>query len=212
MDIFNLFPGGWYANCYALISGGRERQQGSNDPLPAAVIDPSAPADSILEFLESKNARLEKIILTHGHFDHIMALDELRERTGAEVYIHREDSEMLSDGEKNAYAFFFGQHKTWREAEHLLVDGELLQVGDERLAVISTPGHSKGSICLLGDNCMFTGDTLFDGSIGRCDLHGGNNMQMYASLGKLSEFDPRLIIYPGHGSSTTLGHALSGLI
>ncbi len=212
MDIFNLFPGGWHSNCYILISGGKERQQGSNGPFPAAVIDPSASADSIIHFLESKNASLEKIILTHGHFDHIMSLDNLRERTDAAVYIHREDNEMLADGEKNAYAFFFGQDRAWREADHLLVDGEIVRVGDEQLTVISTPGHSKGSICLLGEDFIFTGDTLFDGNIGRYDLHGGNMMQLYASLGRLTELDPGLTIYPGHGSSTALGRALSGLV
>ncbi len=207
MDIYNLCDGGWGSNCYILISH-TQTEKGR----PAAVIDPSAPADKILSFLKCHGAMLEKIILTHGHFDHILSLDELRDRTSAPAYIHKDDNEMLPDGAKNAYTYFFRQEKAWCEADMLLSHGDKLEIGDEALTVLSTPGHSKGSICLLGDGILFTGDTLFDGNIGRCDLYGGSNMQMYYSLGKLQEYDQALTIYPGHGGSTTLGNALSGLM
>lgn len=205
MDIFTLYPRSFGSNCYVLISEGDCGKS-------AAVIDPSVDCNSIMSLLSSKNARLERIILTHGHFDHILSLDTLRALTGATVYIHENDAEMLSDSEKNAYAFFFSENKVWAAADRLLKDGDIICIGNEKIKVISTPGHSKGSICLLCDEFMLTGDTLFADNIGRCDLYGGNMMQMYASLSRLAEFDPKLTIYPGHGDTNTLGQALSEII
>ena len=205
LEICTLYPRSFGSNCYVLISE-------TDGKKSAAVIDPSVDCQEILSLLSIKNATLEKIILTHGHFDHILSLDSLRSLTSAPAYIHESDAEMLLDGEKNAYAFFFAEDKKWAAAEGLLQDGDEISIGDEKLTVISTPGHSKGSICLLGDKFMITGDTLFADNIGRCDLYGGNMMHMYASLSKLSEFDPKLKIYPGHGDTSTLAQALSGLI
>lgn len=206
MDIYNLFPGSFASNCYVLISGDNNR------PRAAAVIDPSADARDIVSFLSEKGVELQYIILTHGHFDHIIALDDLRDLTGVPAYIHKNDAEMLTDGEKNAYKLFFGSDKRYRPAERLLEHGDIIRLGNESLKVISTPGHSKGSVCLLGEGFVMTGDTLFADNIGRCDLYGGNMMEMYSSLGKLAEFDKNLTIYPGHGDTNTLGAALSGLL
>lgn len=205
MDVFTLYPRSFGSNCYVLISEDSDRKS-------AAVIDPSVDCNEIIKLLSNKDAKLEKIILTHGHFDHILSLDDLRAITGAPAYIHESDAEMLLDSEKNAYSFFFCEDKVWAAADVLLQDGDEITVGNEKLKAISTPGHSKGSICLLGDGFMITGDTLFSDNIGRCDLYGGNMMQMYASLSKLAEFDPKFKIYPGHGGTATLAHSLSGLI
>lgn len=206
MEVFTLTPHSFGSNCYVIIS---RDHSGEN---VAAVIDPSVEAFRITRLIDEKKARLSFIVLTHGHFDHIEALDSLRDVTGAPAFIHREDAEMLCDGEKNAYAFFYGKDRRWRDAERLLEDGDKLQLGTDTLKVISTPGHSKGSICLLGDGILITGDTLFADNIGRCDLHGGNMMQMYASLSLLSELDGDLTIYPGHGETNKLSKALSRLI
>ena len=206
MEIYTLYPYSFGSNCYALIS------EDSFGQRRAAVIDPSPDVNRIVKLLSQKQAVLEYIVLTHGHFDHIASLDELRDMTCAPAYIHEKDAEMLEDGNKNAYSFFFGRDKKWRPAEKLLEDGDILTLGNEKLKVISTPGHSKGSICLLGDGFLVTGDTLFADNIGRCDLYGGNMMQMYSSLGLLAELDPKLTIYPGHGDTNTLGNALSGLV
>ena len=149
MELYNLYPGSWNSNCYVLISG----EQGEKR---AAVIDPSADANTILRFIQEKNAVLELIVLTHGHFDHIMALDTLRDATGVPAYVHESDAEMLTDGKKNAYYFFFGQDKRYRPAEKLLCHGDKLTLGTDTLEIISTPGHSKGSICLFcGDKYVF---------------------------------------------------------
>lgn len=205
MEIYCLTPNSFGSNCYVMIA---ENKSGERS---AAVVDPSVEVFRITRLLDEKCAKLEFIVLTHGHFDHIASLDSLRDVTGAPALIHRDDAEMLADGRKNAYSFFFGEDKHWREAERLLDDGDELKLGNESLKVISTPGHSKGSICLLGNGALITGDTLFADNIGRCDLHGGNIMQMYASLSLLSELDGDLTIYPGHGNTNTLKNALGAL-
>lgn len=206
LEIFNLFPGSWGSNCYILISEDHKRQR------HAAVVDPSASAKGIVEFLEDHGAKLEYIILTHGHFDHITSLDTLREATHAPALIHKDDAEMLADGEKNAFEFFFGQERKWKAAEVLLSHGDKIDLGDETIEVISTPGHSKGSICLLGKDFMITGDTLFADGYGRYDLHGGDPDQLASSLKLLREYDPNLTIYAGHGSESKLGRALDNVL
>ena len=206
MELYNLFPGSWNSNCYVLISG----EQG--EKRTAAVVDPSADKDTILRFIQGKNAVLESIILTHGHFDHVESVDTLRDATDAVVCIHKDDNEMLSDGRKNAYAFFFGEDRRWRPAERLLEDGDQLSVGKETLKVISTPGHSKGSICLLCGNILITGDTIFANGYGRYDLHGGNPSTLRDSLLGLRKLDGNLTIYPGHGESARLADALDRLL
>ena len=202
MDIYNLFPGGWASNCYILISDGH-----------AAVVDPSASAEKIIDFIKSKGARLDFIILTHGHFDHLLSLDELRELTNAPAYIHEYDSEMLTDGEKNAYTIFFGKDQAYKPAEKTLKNGDTLTLGGEKLEIIATPGHSKGSMCILNreSKILITGDTLFSSGYGRCDLYGGNASTLARSLLSLRELDESLTIYPGHGYTEKLGAALDTL-
>jgi glyoxylase-like metal-dependent hydrolase (beta-lactamase superfamily II) len=206
LEIFNLFPGSWGSNCYVLISEDRHGRR------HAAVVDPSAAAKAITELLRAQNAALEFIILTHGHFDHITALDTLREATGAPAYIHKGDAEMLTDGEKNAFKLFFGQERKWRPAERLLSDKDKLMLGDEEIEVISTPGHSKGSICLLTKDLIISGDTLFADGYGRYDLHGGNPDQLASSLKLLRKYDQNLKLYAGHGDMGTLGQALDNVL
>ncbi len=197
MKIINIAPEAWASNCYALISGTH-----------ALIVDPSASCDAIIGAVEKEGARIEGLLLTHGHFDHIMSLDTLRERTGAPAMIHELDDEMLSDGTKNAFFTFFGMDRRYKPAERLLRDGNEIELGDKKIRVIHTPGHTKGSSCFLAGDALITGDTLFADGYGRCDLFGGDIMKMRDSLKKLRELDPRLTIYSGHGKENTLGAAL----
>ena len=201
MEIYTLSPTSFGSNCYLLIS---ERS--------AAVVDPSVDADEIVKLAEEKDAKIEYIILTHGHFDHIFSLNTLRDKTSAPACIHKNDAEMLSDGRKNAHSFFFGYEKKWRDAERLLSHGDKIKLGNETLEIISTPGHSKGSICLLCGDKLITGDTLFANGYGRYDLHGGDVKELFASLSSLRSLDANLTIYPGHCDSTTLGRALDNVL
>lgn len=205
MKIINIHAGSWLSNCYVLIS------VDSHGKSHAAVIDPSAPADDVISTLAEHGATLEMIIMTHGHFDHIMSLDSLREKTNATVCIHKDDAEMLCDGKKNAYSFFFGTSFEQGEADRLLSDGEILNLGDETLKVMHLPGHSKGSIALLGDDFIITGDTIFSEGFGRYDLYGGDPMTLKKSLNSLKSLDGSLTLYAGHGESSKLGTALRAI-
>lgn len=197
MEIYNLYPGSFGANCYIIVSGSH-----------AAVIDPSASTDGIMDFIQGKNATLDCVILTHGHFDHMLSADTLRARSGAPLLVHEDDAELLLDGEKNAFKTFFGRDRVFSPAEKTLKHGDKIYVGNESLTVLNTPGHTNGCICLLCDGFLVTGDTLFAESIGRCDLYSGDVRKMRESLKFLRTLNQDLRIYPGHGDESTLGHAL----
>ena len=200
MKIINFYSSGFESNSYLLISG-----------LEAVLIDAGVPTKKVLDTLENEGAKLKYILLTHGHFDHTITADKLRDATGARLAIHEDDDEMLSDAEKSALALFFGRHDTVRPSDLTLKDGDRLGFGADELTIIHTPGHSKGSVCCQIGNSLFTGDTLFNGGYGRYDLHGGDFNTLCASLAKLKELDGELDIYPGHGDSAKLSKALNYL-
>ncbi len=200
MKIVNLFPGSYGSNCYLIEDSGH-----------ALIVDPSASASAILRRLREDGCTPDAILLTHGHFDHIMSVDTLRQaEPDLEVYIHEADAPMLPDGEKNAFSLFFGQERGWNQADVLLTDGQEIRVGNTTFRVVHTPGHSPGSVCYLceAEGVMLTGDTLFADNIGRCDLWGGSYAVMRQSLKRLREFDGSLTIYPGHGDTNKLSRAL----
>jgi glyoxylase-like metal-dependent hydrolase (beta-lactamase superfamily II) len=172
------------------------------------IVDPSASVSAIMAAVAAEGANIEGILITHGHFDHILSLDLLRDATGAPAYIHEEDAEMLTDGNKNMFFYAYGKDRAWREAEHLLKDGDEIPLGNEKIKVIHTPGHSKGSVCFLCGDTLVSGDTLFAETVGRTDLYGGSSEILEASLSRLRELDPKLPILPGHGPDGTLGIAL----
>ena len=203
MQIINLFPGSYGSNCYLVEDNGH-----------ALIIDPSASAASILRRLKEDGCTPDAILLTHGHFDHIMSIDTLRQaEPGLKVYIHTDDAPMPGDGKKNAFGLFFGQDRTWQDADVLMEDGQTISVGNATFRVIHTPGHSPGSVCFLceEEGVMITGDTLFADNIGRCDLWEGSHAVMRKTLQGLRSYDGNLTIYPGHGGTNTLGKALDNV-
>ena len=185
------------ANTYLLIS---DRQ--------ALVIDPAVSVSAILEAASEENVSLEGILLTHGHFDHVIALDTLRAATKLPARIHEKDAILLIDGKKNGFYEFYHQERTFGAAEQLLRDKDTIPLGEDEITVLHTPGHTPGSVCYLCGDSLVTGDTLFADTIGRCDLWGGSSVQMSDSLTFLRTLDPSLRIYPGHGPTARLGDAL----
>lgn len=185
------------ANTYLLIS---DRH--------AYVVDPAVSVSAILKAAGEENAQIEGILLTHGHFDHILSLDTLRAATGLPASIHEEDAVMLTDGRKNAFYDFYHQERAFGAAERLLWEGDVIPLGKDEITVLHTPGHTPGSVCYLCGDSLVTGDTLFADTIGRCDLWGGSDAQMARSLERLRTLPASLRIYPGHGPDARLGDAL----
>ena len=204
MQIINLFPGSYGSNCYLVEDSGH-----------ALIVDPSASAAAILRRLREDGCTADAVLLTHGHFDHIMSIDTLRgAEEGLQVLIHEADAPMLTDGQKNAFALFFGQERVWKDADVLLRDGQTITVGNAVFRVLHTPGHSPGSICLLceEEGVLITGDTLFADNIGRCDLWEGSHAVMRKTLQALRDLPGDLTIYPGHGGTNTLSRALDNVL
>jgi len=198
MRIITLYPGSWGSNCYLLLSGTH-----------GAVVDPSPRAEQILNILEQNGASLDYILLTHGHFDHIVSLDSLRDLTGAPALIHEADAEFPPDPKKNAFYYFFHINQSYRAPDRSLKADEVLMLGEESIRVIHTPGHTAGSVCYLcNSDFLLTGDTVFDIGRGRTDLYGGNEALLLQTLQNMRELPQSLPIYPGHGTSSTLGAAL----
>lgn len=172
------------------------------------VIDCGCSAEKLMAVLDKHSVKIKYIILTHGHFDHIYFIDSIREKTGAKVCIHEMDSECLSDPKLNGMALFpIRGSASFKPADILLKDGELLECGGLKYKIIHTPGHTKGGICILVENNIFTGDTLFKETIGRTDFPGGSSSDIKNSIeGKLYALPDETVVYPGHGDATTIGH------
>jgi len=187
MEIRTLKLGIYQTNTYILISNNQ-----------VIIIDPVSKADRIQAVIK-ENERVVGICLTHGHFDHIGAVDDLVELYKCPVYIHEDDFDLTQDPEKN-----YSQTKKIKLKTKLNFYKDITQIDSFKFEVFHTPGHTKGSVCLKFDNDLFTGDTLFKGSIGRTDLFGGNAQQMKQSLRFIRALNHDYIIYPGHDNKTTL--------
>jgi glyoxylase-like metal-dependent hydrolase (beta-lactamase superfamily II) len=173
----------------------------------AAIIDPGENANQIINVIESENLKPEILINTHGHYDHVIADDKIRLKYKVPLAVHKDDVEMLADSEKN-YSFISGIPVSIKKPEILLEDSQEVKLSFITFKVLSTPGHSKGSICLLFESYLFTGDTLFAGAIGRTDLWSGDSEELLKSLEKLKKLNPYITVCPGHGSMTTIANEI----
>jgi hydroxyacylglutathione hydrolase len=192
--IRKLVVGAWRANCYIL--GSEATKQG-------LIIDPGDASDEILFSVKNSGLEIKALVATHGHIDHIGAIGSLKRALNAPVMIHEDDSTALQgDGR-----FFWGLHfGPPMRADRLLRDGDIIDVADLHFEVINTPGHTYGGICLYGHGIVFTGDTLFHKSIGSSGIGTGTRSQLLTSIiDKIMCLPPETIIYPGHGSQTTVG-------
>ena len=184
LKVHAIALGDYQTNCYII------HEETSKT---CCVIDPGYDADFILDKLDSLGLTLEAILLTHGHFDHVGAVKELAAETQCDVYIHPEDLSMPPM--MTAGPLYYT--KTYAEGTQLKLAG--LDMG-----VLHTPGHTPGSVCLICENTIFAGDTLFRGSCGRTDLPGGDWATIVKSLKRLASLEGNFWVYSGHGPTTTL--------
>jgi glyoxylase-like metal-dependent hydrolase (beta-lactamase superfamily II) len=184
LKVYAMALGAYQTNCYII------HEESSKT---CCVIDPGYDADRILGKLDALGLTLEAVLLTHGHFDHVGAVKDLAAETQCDVYLHSEDLTMPPM--MTAGALYYT--KTYAE-------GSLLKLAGLEISVLHTPGHTPGSVCLLADNSIFSGDTLFQGSCGRTDLPGGNWATITQSLKRLAALEGNFWVFPGHGGSTTL--------
>lgn len=174
----------------------------------ALVVDPGGRAAEVADFIDDNKLRLNWIILTHGHGDHIGGVADLRGMSANGVAIHEMDASCLTSANKN-FSSYMGEPIELLAADRLLSDGDTLKAGELEIKVIHTPGHTRGGISLLvsdgAEQVLFSGDTLFARSIGRTDLPGGDEDTLMQSLKKLEPLPDGLMVFPGHGPSTVLG-------
>lgn len=146
---------------------------------------------------------LKYILLTHGHFDHIIGVKSVKEKYGAQVVISKEDEPMLNSS-KLSLAVFCNAPQNNVDADIIVKDGDEITLGETKIKVMATPGHTSGSVCYIAENCIFSGDTLFYCSCGRTDFPSGSPEQMMSSLQKLKALDGEYKVYTGHNNLTTL--------
>ena len=186
MLIKTLPVGHLETNCYVVTN---------EDTLECVVIDPGDESNTILSYLEDNNLRCKAIFLTHGHFDHVGAVNAVQEETGAAVYMNRRDE--YRDG-------YTHLPFTLPENGVSYDDGDVLDIAGLRFDIIATPGHTPGGVTIRVENALFTGDTLFKGSCGRVDLDGADPEDEMSSLRKICRLPGDYEVYPGHMDSTTL--------
>lgn len=196
IDIRRVICGMIQENCYIVQAEGRD---------DCVVVDPGDEYPKLKAAIGDR--RVGAVLLTHGHFDHIMAAGEMARDFGAPVYVGAEDAEMLNDITKSDYTGMLGLARAGWPAIDAASFGETLSVCGMDFTVLATPGHSRGSVCLyLKDEAvLFSGDTLFRAGYGRLDLYGGKMGAMLKSLKRLFTLPGEVEVYPGHGDATTIG-------
>ncbi|WP_110111327.1 MBL fold metallo-hydrolase [Bacillus sp. CGMCC 1.16541] len=201
MTYYQIPLGPLQTNCYVF----------SNEQNECLIFDPGAQGGKLIEFIEKKGYKPLAILLTHAHFDHIGAVDDVKARYDIPVYIHKEEQDWLTDPALNGSQFFGVGAISAGEATDIISEEGPLSIGSFDLHVFETPGHSPGSVSYYAvkEGIVFSGDALFAGSIGRTDLPGGNHRKLLASIDKkLMQLPEATVVLSGHGSETTVGQEM----
>lgn len=195
MQVRRLVLGDLDTNCFLA-------EDGEGGPL--LIVDPAGEPERLLA--EIGDASVSAVVLTHGHFDHLGAVREVLDATGAPLLVHEIDApRIVSPAAEGTGAALFGYSDDAPPADRTLAEGDTIEAGRLRLEVLHTPGHTEGSICLLGRGYLFSGDTLFAGSVGRTDFPGGSIPAMRHSIARLAGLPDDTVVHPGHGPDTTIG-------
>ena len=195
MKILQLQVGALGTNCY--IAFNEETKHG-------IVVDPGADGDQIVKAINEYGLTIDAIFLTHGHSDHIMGLAEVREATKAKVYIHEADAECLTKASANL-SIYMGPGTEFDAADVFFKDGDVVDAAGMEFEILTTPGHTKGSVCIKCGDVVFCGDTVFAESIGRTDLPGGSYKEIIDSIKtKILPLDEKTHLLPGHGPATNV--------
>lgn len=198
LEVFSMPLGAYETNTYIL----RDTVSGES-----ALIDPAVFDGAYEEFLKSHGIVAPKyILLTHGHFDHICGVYPLKQKTGGTVLIHSEDADCLRNEDMSLTSAVKGYTQTVMEPDGVLEDGDEIYLGDNKITVMHTPGHTRGSVIYITEECIFSGDTLFRLSMGRTDLPGGSTKTLFRSLRAIGQLEGEYSIYPGHGEFSELSY------
>lgn len=195
MLIKQLTVGPLQSNCFII---------GDEETAESIVIDPGDEPDLIMDVINGKGLKVSYIVCTHGHFDHVGAVSDIKGKTGAKVVIHKDEIEIYHAARDMA-AFWGYEVEKLPEPDILVDDGDRIRVGNIIFTIIHTPGHSPGGICLYGEGIVVTGDTLFAGSVGRTDFYGGDMNKLRDSFNRLMSLPEETKILPGHGPDSTIG-------
>lgn len=191
MEIRTIPVGIYGANCYLVIYKDK-----------CAIIDPGADGDNIINIIEKLKLQPQYIILTHGHMDHVGAVEKVKDKYNVPIYINEKDQNMINNIEN-----IFGNFGKYKAADRYIREGEIIELGDLNIECIETPGHTPGGMCFKINDIVFTGDTLFRDSIGRTDFVGGDHASIIESIkNKLMKLDDDTKVLPGHGPVSSIGY------
>jgi glyoxylase-like metal-dependent hydrolase (beta-lactamase superfamily II) len=194
VNIHKIIVGQLSVNCYVVYD---------DASLQGVVIDPGDEPERIGVLIDNYGIRPEHIILTHAHYDHVCAAGELKNKYGSRLVMHNNEKSVYELTKEKCLVWGF-ESADFPQPDILVNNGDRISIGSGFLEVIHTPGHTPGGICLLGEKTLFTGDTLFKGSVGRTDLPGGNTEQLLGSLKKIAALPPETRVLCGHGDETTI--------
>ncbi|MCL6632831.1 MAG: MBL fold metallo-hydrolase [Alicyclobacillus herbarius] len=197
VDVFVVSPFG--SNCYVLAADDRAGAE-------AVIIDPGDTAlEPVFTHIDKRGWRVTAVWNTHAHIDHVLGVDAVRHRYGVPAFVHAADQPLWEAVPEYAQLWLGQSAAALAPPDGFFADGDTVSVGGRKFTVWHTPGHSPGSVCLVGNDFVLTGDTLFAGSIGRTDLPLSDADEMTNSLRRLLELDDSLVLYPGHMQATTMG-------